>query len=114
VSSYSWQEVIVKVVFTGQSDRQQVRQALKGALAQKRLLNDSGVGGLARQHPRRNLQSSPVGIQDGDCAIVTLRAANDLQTRAVQRVEWIQHLHMRRFRTQGIVSASATIRTYTA
>jgi hypothetical protein len=32
----------------------------------------------------------------------------------VQRVEWIQHLHTRRVRTQGIVSAGATIHTYTA
>ena len=79
-------------------------------LTQKRLLSDSDVCGLGRQHPCRDLQPSAVGIQDGDRSIFTLRSTNELETRTVQRVEWIQHLHIRRFRTQGIVSAGAFIR----
>ena len=98
------------VVFSGQSDGQQVRQALKRVLAQVRLFSDSDVCGLGRQRPCRDLQPSAVGIQNGDCSISTLRSANELETRAVQRVEWIQHLHMRRLCAQGIVSAGATIR----
>ena len=49
-------------------------------------------------------------ITDGDCYIFTLRSTNELETPAVQGVEWIQHLHMRRFCAQGIVSAGAPIR----
>ena len=48
--SRPWQEVIVNVVFSGQSDGQQVNQALKRVLTQIRLLSDSDVCGLGRQH----------------------------------------------------------------
>jgi hypothetical protein len=100
----------VNVVFSAQSDGQQVSQALKRVLTQVRLLSDSGVCGLGQQHPGRDLQPSAVGIEDGDCSIGTLRSTDELQTGTVQGMEWIQHLHMRRFRAQGIVSAGASIR----
>ena len=79
-------------------------------LTQVGLLRDSGVYDLGRQHPCRDLQPSTVDIQDRDCSVSTLRSTNELETRTVQGVEWIQHLHIRRFRTQGIVSAGAFIR----
>ena len=113
-SSYPWQEVIVFVVFRGQLDGQQIRQALKRVLTQVCLLSDSGFSRLRRQHPCRYLQPSTVGIQDSDGSIPTLRSTNELETRAVQGVEWIQHLHMRRFRAQGIVSAGSITLTFTA
>jgi hypothetical protein len=108
-SSHPSQEVIVNVVFSGQFDGQQVSQALKRVLTQIPLLSDSGVCGLGRQHPCRDLQPSAVGIQDGDRSIFTLRSTNELEARTVQRVEWIQHLHIRRVHAQGIVSAGAII-----
>ena len=100
----------MNAVFSGQSDNQQVSQALERVLTQIRLLSDSGVCGLGRQHPCWDLQPSALGIQDGDRAIFALRSTNELETRTVQRVEGIQHPHIRRFRTQGIVSAGAFIR----
>ena len=87
--SYPWQEVIVVVVFAGLSDGQQVRQALKRVLTQAGLLRDSGVYGLGRQHPCRDLQPFTVDIQDGDCSVSALRSTNELETRAVQGVKRI-------------------------
>jgi hypothetical protein len=87
---------------------------LKRVLTQARLLGDSGVSGLSRQHPRRNLQSLAAAVEDSNCSVSALRPPDELQGSAVQGVEWIQHLDTRRFCAQGIVSADATIRTFIA
>lgn len=71
-------------------------------LTQVRLLSDSGVSGLGRQHPRRNLQSLAVAIEDSNCSVSALRPPDELEGSAVQGVEWIQHMDMRRFGAQGI------------
>ena len=78
-------------------------------LAQVRLLSDSGVCGPRRQHPYRDLQPPAICIQDSDCSVSALRSTDELETRTAQWVEWIQHLHTRRIRVQGIVSAGASI-----
>jgi hypothetical protein len=76
-----------------------------------RFVFDLDTGAVRRQHPNRNLQSTSASFHDSDCAITSLRSADDTKGLAVQRVKGIGNLNVTRFRTQGIVGAGVSTRT---
>jgi hypothetical protein len=97
--------VVFRVVWCGQ----QRGERQKSFLTQMRALRNFYLGGFRQQHPHRNLQPSPRWVDDGDRAVPSLRSSDDLKGSAMERVERIKNLNVRRFCAQGIASADGTI-----
>jgi hypothetical protein len=75
---------------------------------------DPDFGAIWRQHPDRNFQSPADRVDDKHRAISPLGPAQDFKSSGLEWVERIKDLNVRALRTQGIVSADATIHTSTA
>jgi hypothetical protein len=74
------------------------------------LFPDPDIRTIWREHPNRNLQSRSGSVNDGDRPIAPLRPADNLKGSALERVERIEDLDMRAFRTQGIVGGGVFTR----
>jgi len=64
---------------------------------------------MRREHPHRNLQSSPRCVDDGNRSVSPLGPADNLKGYSMQRVERVEDLDIFVLRTQGIVSADGFI-----
>ena len=78
-----------------------------------RLFSDLYLGGFARQHPDRNLQTLLGCVNDADRSIAPLGPAKDLQDSTVKGVKGVEDLNIRISRAQGIVGVGVFIRTST-
>ena|SRR5215471_1135156 len=79
-----------------------------------RLFSDLYLGGFARQHPDRNLQTLLGCVNDADRSIAPLGPAKDLQDSTVKGVKGVEDLNISISRAQGIVGVGVTILTCTA
>jgi len=79
-----------------------------------RLFSDLYLGGFARQHPDRNLQTLLGCVNDADRSIAPLGPAKDLQDSTVKGVKGVEDLNISISRAQGIVGVGVIIRTCTA
>src|SRR5215472_4792555 len=79
-----------------------------------RLFSDLYLGGFARQHPDRNLQTLLGCVNDADRSIAPLGPAKDLQDSTVKGVKGVEDLNISISRAQGIVGVGVLIRTSTA
>jgi len=102
--------VVLRVVWSGQ----QRGERQKSFPTQTRSLRNLYLGAFRQQHPHRNLQPSPRWFDDRDRAVAALRLSDNLKGGAMEWVERIKNLNVRGFWAQGIVSADATIRIFTA
>ena len=106
-----FEEVIADLLRGVQSRRKQRRQAQKGFATQVRRLRDRHGGTLRGKHPYRDLQSLTRWIHDYNRTVAPLGVANSLENSVAERMERIEDLYARIFRTQGIVGADGFIRT---
>src|SRR5262249_25155003 len=74
----------------------------KRLFTQMRLFSDLYLGGFARQHPDRNLQTLLGCVNDADRSIAPLGPAKDLQDSTVKGVKGVEDLNIRISRAQGI------------
>jgi len=79
-----------------------------------RLFSDLYLGGFARQHPDRNLQTLLGCVNDADRSIAPLGPAKDLQDSTVKGVKGVEDLNISISRAQGIVGVGVLIPTSTA
>jgi len=64
---------------------------------------------MRREHPHRNLPSSPCCVENGNRSLSPLGPADDLKGNSMERVERVEDLDMSVLRAQGIVGADDTI-----
>jgi hypothetical protein len=76
-----------------------------------RARRDLHLAGIRRQHPHRNLQSPPGGVDDTDRAVSPGWSTDDAKGHAMKRVERVEDLDVRGFYARGIVGAGGTILT---
>ena len=79
-----------------------------------RPLGDPYLGAIRQQHPDRNLQPLSRRVNDRNHPISPLRPAEDLQGDTMERMKRVEDLHLRSFRTQGIVGVGALIPMFIA
>jgi len=73
-----------------------------------RARRDLHLAGVRRQHPRRNLQSPPGGVDDTDRAVSQCWSTDDAKAHAMKRVERVEDSDVRGFYARGIVGAGGT------
>ena len=105
---------IVDAALRAQLCGEQGRETQKCALTQMGVLHDLHVGGIRRQHPQRDLQSSLRRVDHTDRAVSQFWSTDDAKTQAMKRVEWVEDSDVRGVCAQGIEGVGAIIPTSTA
>jgi hypothetical protein len=107
-------KAIVDAGLRGELCGEQGRETQKGVPTQMRTLRHPHRRGIGRQHPHRNLQSSPSWVDDAYRAVSQFGSTDDTKAQVMKRVESVEDSDVGGFCAQGSVGAGGIIPTSTA